>query len=252
MTNIFKADLKTSQFVTILQTVLGILGIIYFVFTEQYYYFYFSCLMMFVTTYFSHNIALHKYFSHNSFQTNKFWHIVLSLIAPLHCAGSPISYAVSHRAHHAYSDSEKDPHSPTIGLFRVMFYRWNLKHIDTRFMKGLSDPWMRFSHNWYGLIILFFVLILAVIDLNLILSYSVSIVFSKIGGTMINYVCHLEHNKLNYRNFNTKDFSSNNLITGLIFGEWHNNHHENPKAWNQKVKWWELDISAYFIKAIKK
>lgn len=251
MIKIFSADLKTSQFITITQSILGLVGIVYFLATQQYDYFYFSLIVSMFTSQLSHNVGLHKYFSHNSFETNKFWHIFLCLVAPLHCAGSPVSYAVAHRTHHAYSDTNKDPHSPTMGLLKVVFYKWNLEHVSVKFMKGLTDPWMAFSHKWYALIILCFVLILGFIDPMLIIAYSTSIVFSKIGGTMTNYVCHLEHNNFNYRNFDTTDHSSNNLITGLIFGEWHNNHHANPKNWNQRVKWWEFDLSAQLIKVIK-
>lgn len=251
MIKIFSADLKTSQFITLTQSILGIIGIVYFTYTEQYDYFYFSLIVMMCTSQISHNVGLHKYFSHNSFKTSKWWHIFLCLVAPLHCAGSPISYAVAHRTHHAYSDTSKDPHSPSIGVFNVAFYRWNLEHVSVKFMRGLTDPWMAFSHKWYALIILTFVLVLASIDPLLVLAYSVSIVFSKIGGTMTNYVCHLKNNRFNYRNFDTNDNSSNNLITGLVFGEWHNNHHADPKNWNQKIKWWEFDLSSQIIKAIK-
>jgi fatty-acid desaturase len=252
MIKIFAAGLRTSQFITITQTLLGIFGISYFIYTNQYSYFYVSLALMFFTSQISHNVGLHKYFSHSNFETNKFWHIFLCLVAPLHCAGSPISYAVAHRTHHAYSDTEKDPHRPGIGLFNVAFYQWNLKYVSIKFMKGLNDPWMAFSHKWYALIILGFFIILSVVNPLLVLAYSVSIVFSKIGGTMTNYVCHLENNRFNYRNFNTTDNSSNNLVTGLIFGEWHNNHHADPKNWNEQVKWWEIDLSAQIIKVIKK
>jgi fatty-acid desaturase len=42
------------------------------------------------------------------------------------------------------------------------------------------------------------------------------------------------------------------LMTGFVVGEWHNNHHKNPQNWNQRVNWWEIDVSAQLVKLIKK
>ena len=74
-----------------------------------------------------HNVGLHRYFAHNSFKTSKFWHIVLSLTTPLACAGSPYGYSMAHRAHHIFSDTEKDPHYKQLGIFNISFFKWNLK-----------------------------------------------------------------------------------------------------------------------------
>ena len=129
--------------------------------------------------------------------------------------------------------------------------RWNLQGVNLNFMKNLKDPWILFGHNWYLLIILIFCAILLLIDPLLIFAYSISLLWAKFGAVMTNYVGHLPNRTANYRNFATADNSQNNLVTGWLIGEWHNNHHADPRNWNQKVKWWEWDMAAVIIKLIK-
>lgn len=252
MKNVFSGTLHVSRAVTLIQTIAGLIGIAYFLYTAQYQYLLFGILFGLFLVNVLHNVGLHRYFSHNSFTTNRGWHIFLCLSSPLICAGSPMGYAIAHRTHHAYSDTDRDPHSPAIGFTNVVMYNWDLTHVNLKFLAHLKDNWIQVSHNWYLLIILLFSGFLALIDPLLVLAYSVSVLFSKTGGAMVNYVCHLPSSVMNYRNHNTKDMSQNNVLAGWVFGEWHNNHHANPGAWNEQNKWWEWDTSAWVIKAIKK
>ena len=252
MKNPFSGTLRVSQIVTKVQAVAGLSSIVYFVYTDQYQYLLFGVLFGWFLVNVVHNVGLHRYFSHNSFATNRGWHIFLCLVSPLVCAGSPLGYAIAHRTHHAYSDSVRDPHSPAIGFSNVVMYNWDLTHVNLKFFTHLKDVWILTSHNWYLSIILLFCVFLALVDPLLVLAYSVSVLFSKTGGAMVNYVCHLPGMVMNYRNHNTKDMSQNNVLSGWIFGEWHNNHHANPGAWDEQNKWWEWDASAWVIRAIKK
>jgi stearoyl-CoA desaturase (delta-9 desaturase) len=56
-----------------------------------------------------------------------------------------------------------------------------------------------------------------------------------------------------YRNHDTDDRSTNSWIANIIsLGEgWHNNHHANPKDWDNKKLWWEYDPISKFINLIK-
>ena len=57
-----------------------------------------------------------------------------------------------------------------------------------------------------------------------------------------------------YRTHACRDESRNSWIANLItLGEgWHNNHHARPWAWSNWEKWWEWDVPAMVIWAIKK
>ena len=118
-------------------------------------------------------------------------------------------------------------------------------------LKNQNNKWIRLTDKYYVLIILAFFLLLLSINYMYALTYNVAVLIVMIGNGWVNYGNHLKNNPLNYRNFETKDDSHNDLIGGYIFGEWHNNHHRFPSRYNERVKWWEFDLAAQFIKLIK-
>jgi stearoyl-CoA desaturase (delta-9 desaturase) len=166
--------------------------------------------------------------------------------------GSPAGYAVIHRSHHAHTDTEKDPHAHKyLGFRRVIFFRWNLDNLSMwDAVKDLRDPWIKFTHNYYILVINTFLLILLLIDPILLLCFNVGVVGSFFAMGFINTVCHSD-GVTTYKNHKTKDDSSNSYVA-LLIGEWHNNHHAHPRKGNQRERWWEIDYAAQFIKVIKK
>jgi fatty-acid desaturase len=47
-----------------------------------------------------------------------------------------------------------------------------------------------------------------------------------------------------YRNYETPDQSRNNIFVSLIVGgEWHNNHHADPRSARQGHRRWEIDVA---------
>lgn len=205
------------------------------------------CLLLWV----SHHAGLHRYFSHKSYKVNDFWHVFLCLTSCLICFGSPAGYTLVHRAHHAYTDSERDPHSQQhIGPLNIVFFNWNFNGLTLwSVTRDLKDSWIRFTHNYYIAIVVVFYCILLAIDPMLALSYSLGNALALFAMGFINTVCH-SSGFTTYRNHKTKDSSSNSYLA-LLIGEWHNNHHAHPRQWNQHEQWWEIDPAAYFIRLIK-
>lgn len=208
----------------------------------------FYCLLLFI----GHHAALHRYFTHRSYKVNNFWHAFLAIVGCLPCFGSPAGYALVHRTHHVYSDTDKDPHSHKhIGMLRVLFFRWNTEHVSMwHIIKEMRDPWIKFTYDYYILIPVVFALTLLAIDPISMFCYNVAAVTAMFAMGYINIGSHTD-SLLTYRNHQTRD-DSHNSLTGLLIGEWHNNHHANPRAWNQRERWWEIDYAAQFIRMIKK
>ena len=248
--NLIRGTSINSQIVMMVQVVFGIFGLIFFLYTEKYSFIICAVVFAYIFMHVLHNVGLHRYFAHNSFKTSKFWHIVLSLTTPLACAGSPYGYSMAHRAHHIFSDTEKDPHYKQLGIFNVSFFRWNLKNVPLRVMASLNEKWILIGHNYYVLIILLTYILLSLLDFRLGLLYNVTVLLLWGGYLTINVLDHRDI-KFGYRNYDTNDKSMNDLFTGYLVGEWHNNHHHNPQRWNQKINWWEFDVSAQFVKLIK-
>ena len=62
---------------------------------------------------------------------------------------SPLSWAGVHRMHHAYADTEKDPHSPKYkSWLEILFSTYRIKKIPRRFVKDLyENPRVVFFHR---------------------------------------------------------------------------------------------------------
>src|ERR1700743_3618998 len=111
-------------------------------------------LSLFFQTFF-----LHRYASHKMFTTNKFYERCFHILTFIFQGSSylnPRAYAIMHREHHAFSDTEKDPHSPYFfrDVFQMMWrtaqsyklYEKRLKETDDEF-KGNYPEW-RFLDYW--------------------------------------------------------------------------------------------------------
>jgi stearoyl-CoA desaturase (delta-9 desaturase) len=66
----------------------------------------------------------------------------------------------------------------------------------------------------------------------------------------INSVCHF----FGTRRFEVEDHSTNVFwLAPLSFGEsWHHNHHAFPRSAMHGLRWWEVDPTAWVIRAMKR
>jgi len=201
-------------------------------------------------------MTLHRYFSHKSFEfKNDMLKWFFTLLAVLSGRGSPLGWSYLHRKHHAYSDTEKDPHSPKFLGYKIFGFGHYKKQeeepMQIFLVKDLMTKEQLFIHKWYMAIVLLFVFALAIINLELL--YFIWILPA--------FLVHLSQNNFNYfghtggyRNFVTKDDSRNNIwLFPFILGEaWHNNHHANPKDCSTQVKDKEYDPVMTIISIVKK
>src|SRR4051812_960661 len=78
-------------------------------------------LSLFFQTFFQH-----RYAAHGAFKMSKGWERVFFIGAYITQGSSymsPRAYAIMHRYHHAYTDTELDPHSPSFSsnIFSMMW-----------------------------------------------------------------------------------------------------------------------------------
>ena len=222
-------------------------------------------LSLFFQTFF-----LHRYASHASFTmspvTEKIF-FVLTWIFQGSNYLSPYGYGVMHRMHHAFADTEDDPHSPKYdeSIFKMM---WKTKTIyaslanhtveaEERFTRGVPrwDAFDRFARAWYsrlawGLMYTAFYWQFAD-HWWLWLLLPVQFLLSPIHGAIINWFAH----KYGYRNFEVGDTSRNFLpVDFLMMGEsYHNNHHKFGNRANfGGIRWHELDPTYQVIRVLNK
>lgn len=198
-------------------------------------------------------MTLHRYYSHKSFELNTSFKWFFSTIAFLTGRGSILGWVYLHRLHHAYTDQEKDPHSPhNLGykLFGFGHMKKQEGEMKIFLVKELMTPVQLFVHKWYMLMLLPIVIIFAIIDLQLLYwAWIVPATLIQLSTNNFNYFGHTH----GYRNFQTKDQSRNNpWLWPIILGEaWHNNHHANAKDSSTRYRFWELDPLDWLIKLVK-
>lgn len=213
---------------------------------------------------FSQSFLMHRYASHGAFTMNKFWEkffYIFSYISMGSSYLSPRVYGILHRMHHAYTDTDKDPHSPKNfkNIFSMMdhtakvYIAINRKkvQIEERFEKNLPswpkmDKWGQSKLSrllWVGIYVTFFILFADHWWLYLFLP--IVILMSPVHGAIINWFAH----KYGYRNFDVNNTSKNLVpIDILLLGErYHNNHHKYASSINFGVKWYEIDPVYYII-----
>ncbi|HTB06873.1 MAG TPA: fatty acid desaturase, partial [Bacteroidia bacterium] len=102
-------------------------------------------LSLFCQTFF-----LHRYASHKMFTMSKGWEKFFYFLTFLTQGSSflnPRAYAIMHRMHHTYSDTEKDPHSPH--FFKDI---WSMmvqtKNIYMDYVTHKTEPEEAFKGNY--------------------------------------------------------------------------------------------------------
>lgn len=227
------------------------------------------CISLYFIRMFFVTAGYHRYFSHRTYKTSRFFQAILAFMAQTSAQKGILWWACHHRDHHRYSDMPEDPHSMKLYGFWYSHVGWILsdEFNDTNFkkVKDLSKfPELVFLNTYHYLppIILGVAVYLAggFYHLSegltfaqgglstLIVGFFTSTVLLYHGTFFINSIMH----KVGRIRFKTNDESRNSLILALItLGEgWHNNHHYYQGSTRQGFYWWEVDISYYVLRAL--
>ncbi|MEX0967400.1 MAG: acyl-CoA desaturase [Bacteroidia bacterium] len=212
-------------------------------------------LSLFTQTFFHH-----RYSAHRQFTMSRTWErifFILSYVFQGSSYLSPYAYGVLHRYHHAYADTDKDPHSPKYSK-NLMDMMWQTKDkyndifngradIEDRF-KGNLPQWTaldRLADSWFSRIgwavfyIAFYVEFVPAGMWYLYLLLPIHFVMGPFHGAIINWFAH----KWGYVSHKVSDTSKNLLFFDfLMLGEsYHNNHHRHPMSPNFGIRWHEFD-----------
>lgn len=219
---------------------------------------------------FFQSFFLHRYAAHQAFTMSKVTERITFILTWI-CQGSSYlsayGYGIMHRIHHAYTDTEKDPHSPKYdeNVFAMMWKTKNIYQdinkqrikVDSKFIKNVPQ-WKKFDRiassrisriAWMGVYtLLFFWLVTAWWQWLLL---PVLFLMAPIHGVIINWFGHI----YGYVNFKRNDTSKNLFkFDFLMMGEgYHNNHHHRSTQANfGGVRWHEIDITYQIIKILHK
>lgn len=165
-----------------------------------------------------------------------------------------------HRKHHAFVETESDPHSPKIyGIKKVLLEGTELYReaahdpaIVDAYGHGTPNDWWEqkvfTGRDTTGIVLMFFINIglFGPIGLTVWAIQMAWIPFFAAG--VINGAAHWR----GYRNFETADSATNLLPWGILIGgeELHNNHHAFASSARFSNKPWEFDIGWFYIRAL--
>lgn len=228
----------------------------------------FFCIHWYGSLFFQ-TFFLHRYSAHQAFTMSARMEKICYVLTFIFQGSNYLSaygYGVMHRMHHAFADTEKDPHSPkySTNLFDMMFKTKtvysDINHqrieVEKKFTDGVPN-WKSFDNfassyiariAW-GTAYTFYYIYFAP-SWHWFLLLPVHYLMSPIHGAIINWFAH----KIGYVTFKVADTSKNFLpVDFLMMGEsYHNNHHTHGNRANFGFKWHEIDPTYVIIKILDK
>ena len=216
-------------------------------------------------------VGFHRFFTHRSFQANKFTRMLLAVLGSMNAQGPVLFWAAIHRRHHQFSDQAGDPHSPHVyangkRIGSVLHGLWHA-HVGWLFADEVTD-WGRyvpdllrdkiiFKINRYYFVWVLLGLAFPALAGGLLLGTWLGVLKGFLWGGLVRIFLAQQVtwgvNSLGHvygsRPFSNTDSSANNGWLALlsIGGSWHNNHHAFPTSAWHGLKWWQIDLAGWFI-----
>ncbi|XP_010475336.1 PREDICTED: delta-9 desaturase-like 2 protein [Camelina sativa] len=216
--------------------------------------FLFGWILTMVTNIFI-TFSYHRNLTHRSFKLPKWLEYLSAYIALFALQGHPIDWVSTHRFHHQFTDSDRDPHSPIEGFwFSHVLWLFDSDYIREKCgrrnnVMDLKQQWFyRFLGKTIGLHISAFWTLIYLWGGLPYLTWSVGVfgVLAYHLTWLVNSACHIWGSQA----WNTKDTSRNVWWLGLFtMGEsWHNNHHAFEASARHGLEWYQVDTTWYLIR----
>jgi len=212
----------------------------------------------------------HRYFSHRSYQTSRFWQFAFAVWGATAVQRGALWWAHHHRHHHRHSDKSTDTHSPRQRGFWWAHLGWfassrNFRTDYTRIRDFAKYPELVFLNRFDALVPALFAvglygagwlleLFVPALRTNglqlLVWGFFISTTALFHVTCSINSVAHV----MGRQRFKTDDESRNSLLLALFtLGEgWHNNHHHYMHSVRQGFYWWEIDFTYYALRVFER
>jgi stearoyl-CoA desaturase (delta-9 desaturase) len=231
---------------------------------------------MYLATAVGITVGFHRLFTHRSFETFRPIRYALALLGGMAAEGGPIVWASQHRRHHAFPDTEGDPHSPHVGrqpgAIGTVKSLWHSHYghvfqqvgrIDPeRYAPDLArEPFLKALERFALLpAIAGFALPFVIGGLatrtwqgaatGLLWGGLVRMFVATHATGAVNSLCHY----LGTQPFDLDDRSRNVWwLAPITLGEsWHNGHHAFPTSARHGLRWWEIDLSWMVILMLSK
>jgi stearoyl-CoA desaturase (delta-9 desaturase) len=213
------------------------------------------CVASYAVRMFGLTAGFHRYLSHRSFKTSRFFQFVLAFIGTMSLQKGPLWWAAHHRRHHRYTDQEGDVHSPVQDGFWWSHVGWVVStKYDPTDWNAIKDfaqypelRWLEKYHMVPGIMLAVLCFLMGGWQW-LVWGFVVSTVVLYHGTFSVNSLAHMWGS----RRYQTTDDSRNNFWIALWTGGegWHNNHHHYMASVKQGFFWWEIDFTYYALRVL--
>ena len=205
-------------------------------------------------------MGYHRLLTHRGFVAPKWLEYFMSVCGTLALQSGPLTWVTTHRLHHAFTETDKDPHSPRHGTYWAhigWIFRGTAQNQSwatmVRYCPDITKDKFQVALNKYYYIpsIIVGIGLVAIGGFPMLLwAVFFRVVFGWHATWLVNSATHLWGS----RRFETRDDSRNNgLIAALTFGEgWHNNHHAHPRSARHGLGRFEVDANWIQIRALEK
>ena len=172
----------------------------------------------------------------------------------------PDKWIATHRMHHAFTDTDKDPHSIRPGFWcaQIGWVVWGTAqdHDEATMKKYVPDllkdrGHVLISRFFYIPIIVSGFILFAVGGWSMVVwGVFLRVVVGWHTTWFVNSLAHIYGG----RPHETGDLSTNNWFVAILtFGEgWHNNHHAFPTSARHGLKWYQFDMNWITIRILEK
>jgi stearoyl-CoA desaturase (delta-9 desaturase) len=233
-------------------------------------------LLLFVSGYYISNItvgiALHRLWAHDTYKVNKYVEFILVLLSAGTLQGPALSWASNHFKHHAYTDTDQDPHTPLKYDNKLMGFWWShmgwmlvgegsYKSIDRVTMVKLGrNKLLRWQLKYYwSLAIIMNTAMPALVGficVGTVKAAFAGFLFIGLGRVLqqqitffVNSLCHFVGSQP-YTKGTSRDIWW--LALFLLGENWHNFHHAFPSDYRNGAKWYQLDVHKWIIYLLSK
>lgn len=205
-------------------------------------------------------LGYHRLLTHRGFKTPKWFEHFLTLCGTFALQAGAISWVTTHRIHHAFTDTDKDPHSPRQGTYWShigWIFRGSAQEHDEATHKRYSPDLVKDKvhlalDKYYSVpTIILGIILFAVGGWSMVLW---GVFFRTVWGWHSTWLVNSATHLWGTRRFETRDDSRNNLLIAMLtWGEgWHNNHHAFPRSSRHGLTWKEIDINWIQLRLFEK
>jgi stearoyl-CoA desaturase (delta-9 desaturase) len=205
-------------------------------------------------------LGWHRLLTHRSFSVPKWLEYTLTVIGTMSVQDSPDKWVATHRIHHAFTETEKDPHSTRPGFWwaQIGWIAWGTAqdHDAATLKRYVPDLFkdkgqVLISRFYYVPIIISAAVLFAIGGWSMVIwGVFGRVVLGWHTTWFVNSLSHIYGKRPN----DTGDDSTNNWFVALLtFGEgWHNNHHAFPTSARHGLKWYQFDMNWIAIRIFEK